>query len=167
MKTNKLSWFANVETRPHPWPGLNWLTTALCVTDVQKAVNFYTGAMDMIAISELDGENGELLFARIRYRGTNFVINKEQWDSDAYSPETTHQQPPFIFYLYVDDVHALVGKMKAAGATVLMEATKQFWGDLKARLKDPFGYYWDIAQKMIDPQQMAGYQKANITHYRG
>jgi len=148
MEKDKLNWFANVESRPHPWVGLNWLTATICVSNVQKAVDFYTGAMDMVAISELDGENGELLFARIKYRGNNFVINKEQWDFDALSPETTNQQPPFVFYLYVDDVIAVTDKMKEAGATVLAEATNQFWGDLKARLKDPFGYYWDVAQKL-------------------
>lgn len=45
-------------------------------------------------------------------------------------------------------MNAVVDKMKEAGATILVEATKQFLGDLKARLKDPFGYYWDIAQKL-------------------
>lgn len=90
MGKDKLSWFTNVEARPHPWPGLNWLTTTICVTDVQKAVDFYTNAMDMIAISELDGENGELIFARIRYRENNFVINKEQWDFDALPINSRH-----------------------------------------------------------------------------
>jgi len=148
MSKDKLNWFTNIEARPHPWPGLNWLTTAICVADVQKAVDFYTDAMGMVAISELAGDDGELLFARMRYRGNNFVINKEQWDSDALSPATTDQQPPFIFYLYVDDANAVVDLMKQGGATVIVEAAEQFWGDLKARLKDPFGYYWDIAQKI-------------------
>lgn len=147
MEKKKLNWFDNVENRPHPWPGLNWLTTSICVADVRKAVEFYTNAMDMVAISELE-EKEELLFARIRYRGNNFVINKEQWDFEALSPANTNQQPPFIFYLYVDDVKNVVEQMKQRGATLLIEPTQQFWGDLKARLKDPFGYYWDIAEKL-------------------
>lgn len=140
MKKKKLNWFENVELRPHPWPGLNWLTTTICVADVRKAVDFYTDVMDMISISELVNENGVLLFTRIRYGGNNFVINKEQWDFDAFSPASTHQQPPFVFYLYVDNVVDVVEKMKQAGAEVMIELETNFWGDLKARLKDPIGY---------------------------
>jgi PhnB protein len=146
--TKKINWFENVEHRSHPWPGLNWVTTAICVPDARKAVNFYTDAMGFVAISELEDDAGALLFARMRYRGINFTVNKEGWDSDCLSPLSSGQPSPFIFYLYVDDAEKLVGSMVAAGATVLTPAEKQFWGDLKARVKDPFGYVWDIAQKL-------------------
>ncbi|MNN00342.1 hypothetical protein D3C81_1129290 [compost metagenome] len=49
--------------------------------------------------------------------------------------------------VYVDDAVTLVNEMVEAGAIVLNEPTEMFWGDLKARLKDPFGF-WDIAQKL-------------------
>ena len=56
--------------------------------------------------------------------------------------------PPFIFYMYVDDMITLVNEMIEAGSTVLNEPAEMFWGDLKARVKDPFGFIWDIAQKL-------------------
>ncbi|AJQ99370.1 Putative glyoxalase/bleomycin resistance protein, Dioxygenase superfamily [Enterobacteriaceae bacterium bta3-1] len=146
----KLDWFNNVENRTHPWEGmgLTWLTTALTVPDVRAAAAFYTNAMGMVAIAELEGDDGEMLFARIRYRGTNFTINKEGWDSDLHSPQTSGALTPFIFYMYVDDTVAMVDEMVKAGATVLSEPCEMFWGDLKARVKDPFGFIWDIAQKL-------------------
>lgn len=49
--------------------------------------------------------------------------------------------------MYVDDAVAMVDEMIKAGATVLNEASEMFWGDLKARIQDPFGFIWDIAQK--------------------
>ncbi|MDI1432010.1 VOC family protein [Polyangium sorediatum] len=146
--TKKLNWFDNVEHRNHPWPGLNWLTTAICVPDARKAVAFYTDVMNMVAISELEDDSGGLLFARIRYRGINFTINKEGWDSECQSPLTSGVPSPFVFYLYVDDAEKLVAAMVAAGGTVVSPAKMQFWGDLKARIKDPFGYIWDVAQKV-------------------
>ncbi|MEJ0103870.1 MAG: hypothetical protein WDO19_15495 [Bacteroidota bacterium] len=79
MQNAQQNWFDNVESRPHPRPGLNWLTTSICVPDVRKAVDFYTKIMDMVSIFQLEGNENELLFARIRYRGNNFIINKEQW----------------------------------------------------------------------------------------
>lgn len=147
---DKLTWFNNVEDRTHPWEGmgLTWLTTALNVPSVSAAVDFYTNSMGMVAIAELEDDNGEMLFARIRYRGTNFTINKEGWDSDLSSPQTSGSPTPFIFYMYVDDTVALVEAMKQAGASVMSEPTEMFWGDLKARVKDPFGFIWDIAQKI-------------------
>lgn len=147
---SKLDWFNNVENRPHPWEGmgLTWLTTALNVPDVKAAINFYTEVMKMVVISELEGDGGDVLFARIRYRGTNFTINKEGWDSDLKSPNTSGAMPPFIFYMYVDDMITLVNEMIEAGSTVLNEPAEMFWGDLKARVKAPFGFIWDIAQKL-------------------
>lgn len=146
----KLNGFNNVDNRTHPWEsmGLTWLTTALNVPDVRAAVDFYSSVMDMVIIAELKSDEGEMLFARIRYRGTNFTINKEGWDSDLNSPLTSGTSTPFIFYMYVDDVVMLVNEMVQAGAIVLNEPTEMFWGDLKARIKDPFGFIWDIAQKL-------------------
>jgi PhnB protein len=144
----KLNWFENVEERSHPWPGLKWLTTSISVVDVQKALCFYTDVMDMVSISELEDEDGSLLFARVRYRGVNFVINKEGFDSAPSAPSTTEQIPPFIFYLYVDNVKELTEKMINEGAVVILEIQKTPWSDLRTRLKDPFGYVWDIAQKI-------------------
>ncbi|MCM3748290.1 VOC family protein [Paenibacillus pasadenensis] len=147
MKRNQ-SWFENVDNRPHPWPGLNWLTTGIIVSDVESAVDFYTQAMDMVCIFEGENDDGNLFFARIRYRGTNITIYKEHFDTDILAPSSTGQTPPFIFYLYVDDVKGLFDKMTRAGAVVLMEPEETFWQDLRARLRDPFGYVWDIAQKL-------------------
>lgn len=149
MQKNKLNWFQNVEHRVHPHPGLNWLTTTISVPNVKNAIAFYVDVMEMVSISELEDEKtGELLFARIRYRGNNFVLNRENWDFGAVAPITSKQVPPFVFYLYVDNVKALVEAIrKDKQATVLAAPEMQFWGDLKARIQDPFGYIWDIAEK--------------------
>lgn len=57
------------------------------------------------------------------------------------------QPPPFIFYLYVDDVVALTETMIQAGGTLIVPPQPMFWGDLKARVRYPFGFILDIAQK--------------------
>ncbi|WP_316734920.1 VOC family protein [Pedobacter aquatilis] len=149
MHKNKLTWFQNVEHRNHPHPGLNWLTATISVPDVAKAIDFYTNVMEMVSISELEDEkNEELLFARIRYRGNNFVLNKENWDFPAVAPITSGQVSSFVFYLYVDNVKTLVEAIKKEkGAKIITEPEMQFWGDLKARIQDPFGYIWDLAEK--------------------
>lgn len=150
MQNKKIDWFKNVEHRAHPYFGLNWLTTTLSVPDVSRAIEFYTEVIEMVAIYELEDEKtGELLFARIRYRGNNFVLNKENWDFNAVAPITSGQAPPFVFYLYVDDVKTLVEEIrKDTDSKIITEPEMQFWGDLKARIQDPFGYIWDLAEKI-------------------
>jgi PhnB protein len=134
------------ENKPHPWPGLNWLTTAIVCADVRQAVDFYVAALQMKSIFELPDDKGELLFARMTYRGCNFTINREEFDVPGRPPSLTQQAPSFLFYLYVDDVLAVSQSLQASGAEQVFPARKEFWGDLRARWKDPFGYVWDIAQ---------------------
>jgi PhnB protein len=53
-----------------------------------------------------------------------------------------------VIYLYVDDVVASAQKMLSLNATEVFAARAEFWGDLRARMTDPFGYVWDLAQKV-------------------
>lgn len=138
-------WFANVEARTDPWPGLRWNTPGIVINDVDAAVEFYAKAIGMVPIAVIPDDDGVTFFARMRWRGTNITLNRPGWDSDLSQP-TEDSRPHFIFYLYVDDVQATADAMVARGATQLMPADKTFWGDIRARLRDPFGYIWDLAQ---------------------
>ncbi len=143
-------WFANVESRAHPWPGLGWNTVGLVHDDVDAAVEFYAKAIGMVPIAVLPDESGVTFFARMRYRGGNITLNRPGWDSDL--KQTTADSPPhFIFYLYVDDVRATVAAMEARGAICTQAAAQTPWGDLRARVRDPFGYLWDLAQRNDTP----------------
>ena len=147
MTQQSPNWFDNVESRPHPWPGLNWMTTALIFEDAGPALDFYTTALGFVPIFLLPGENGALDFARLRYRGMNFTLNSTRFDP-GLRPPSADETPPFAFYLYVDDLAQTASAMQAGGATTLIAARKEPWGDMRARLIDPFGYVWDLAQKI-------------------
>lgn len=143
-------WFANVELRAHPWPGLSWNTVGLVHDDVDAAVEFYAKALSMVPIAVLSDDDGHTFFARMRYRGGNITLNRPGWDSDLQ--QTSPDSPPhFIFYLYVDDVPQAVAAMEARGAASIMPAAQTPWGDLRARVRDPFGYLWDLAQRNDSP----------------
>ncbi|RDI40056.1 VOC family protein [Aquicella lusitana] len=146
---SRLNWFDNVDERPHPWPGLNWLTAMLVVVDVKQAMNFYEEVFGIVPIFELPDETGRILFARMRYRGANFTLNQEgAFNFDGKAPITTSTIPPFIIYLYVDDVDKIYTEALLKGCKSLEEPHVEPWGDKKARLTDPFGYVWDIALKV-------------------
>lgn len=147
MKIAEGDWFANVDNRPHPWPGLTWLTPALVVDDVDAAVSFYCSTTGFAQIFVLRSEGEATSFARLRYRGTNLTLNRTGFDSDLQQPSEA-DRPPFIFYVYVDDVDGTTRQMRDAGATIVSAPAAQFWGDLKARVVDPFGYLWDLAERI-------------------
>jgi PhnB protein len=140
----------NLEYRPHPWEemSLNWMTTGIICDDVGAAVAFYRDAMQFTAIAEFPGEDGKLVFARMRFRGSNFTISAPGFDSDLQSPLASGQRPSFAFYLYVDDAPAVVAAMAERGAEVLAPAKETFWGDMRAKVRDPLGYIWDVAHKI-------------------
>lgn len=50
---------------------------------------------------------------------------------------------PAFLRLYVPDVHETLKKAVLAGGTVITEPTHMFWGDVVARVHDPYGnLYW-------------------------
>jgi PhnB protein len=146
----KLSWFDNVEWRQHPWQGLTWLTSAIVCDDVRAAVHFYSQGLGFVPIFELPNDDGRLLFARMRYRGANFTVNARDFEP-GLAPPQGGETPTFLFYLYVDNVAEAVAKVTALGAEVTREPKEEFWGDIRARFTDPFGYVWDIAQPIQKP----------------
>ena len=149
MSFSQLNWFENVDPRPHPWPGLNWLSPMLYVTDIQAAVNFYEKAFGFVPIFQLPDANGIFIFARMRYRGINFTLNQEGcFDFDGKCPQSSQTVPPLMFYFYVDDIDQAMQQALASGAELLQAIRLEFWGDRKGRVRDPFGYIWEMAARV-------------------
>lgn len=148
MDKLSLDWFENVEARPHPWTGLNWLTPMLYVPNVREAIQFYHQVFGFVPIFELPLENSDkLLFARMRYRGCNFTLNDENNDPLGKSPKSG-SSVPMSFYLYVDSVETVLTKLNDYDCKIIDEPRIEFWGDQRARVFDPYGYVWDIAKKV-------------------
>jgi PhnB protein len=150
LSQTNLTWFDNVEFRTHPWPGLNWVTTLIQVPDVRRARDLYINAFNFVSIFDLPDpeDSGNFVMTRLRYRGANFVLNKEGTDYDGKAPSTSKSPPPFVFYVYVDDADATYKQSLKAGMTSVIEPGATYWGDRRARVTCPFGYVWDIAQRV-------------------
>lgn len=149
MSFSRLNWFDNVESRPHPWPGLNWLTPMLYVSDVQAAISFYEQVFGFVPIFQFPDADGSLIFARMRYRGSNFTLSKEgTFEFEGRCPHQTKTLPPLMFYLYVDDADQAMKQAIDQGCELLQAVRLEFYGDRKGRLRDPFGYVWEIATRV-------------------
>jgi uncharacterized glyoxalase superfamily protein PhnB len=59
-------------------------------------------------------------------------------------------------HLHVDDADAMAERAVAAGATMLMPPTDQFYGERSCRLRDPFGHAWLLGHSIekVEPQEM-------------
>lgn len=152
MANETMTWFDNVDPRPSPRPGLNWVTTMIYVTDVRRAAEVYSGVLGFVTIFELPGDDGALDFVRMRYRGNNITIGRDGiFDSDGSAPATTGAEPGSMFYVYVDDAVEVCRAAAQHGCTILQDPFPQFWGDLKGRFTDPFGHVWEVATEILEP----------------
>ncbi|MFF0268562.1 VOC family protein [Kribbella sp. NPDC004536] len=119
----------------HPIPaGYHAVTPWMIGHDTAGLMNFLTAAFDA---EDLGGrvvdEHGHIGHAEMRI-GDSVVMmfDKPDWPST-----------PAFLRLYVPDVHETLKKAVAAGGTVITEPTHLFWGDLVARVHDPYGnLYW-------------------------
>jgi PhnB protein len=68
---------------------------------------------------------------------------------------------PVGFYLYVQDVDAMLTRAMSAGAKVVQPVQDMFWGDRMCVVECPEGFQWSIATHMRDltPEQMVEGQK--------
>ncbi len=149
MQENQF-WFDNVELREHPWPGLNWVTTVATVPDVRKARDLYISTFGFVSIFDANNPNNveELVTTRLRYRGANILLVKEGFDYEAKAPASSGNPPSILFYIYVDNVKSVFKKALESGMKSEQAPEMTFWGDLRARLRCPFGYVWDIAERI-------------------
>ncbi len=154
MKNTNKFWFDNVDFRTHPWPGLMWITPMIQVPNVEEARNLYSNAFQFVPIFEdrNPGNPDELAMARLRYRGTNFVVMKEGMDYEGQSPAAGKSVSPFLFYVYFDDVSLAFDRAVKAGMKVVMEPKETPWGDIRARVQCRYGYGWDLAQRKISAE---------------
>jgi uncharacterized glyoxalase superfamily protein PhnB len=49
------------------------------------------------------------------------------------------------------EVHDTVELARKAGATIVKESQKVFWGGYHAYFSDPDGYYWEVAYNPFVP----------------
>ncbi|HZX06926.1 VOC family protein [Kribbella sp.] len=63
---------------------------------------------------------------------------------------------PAFLRLYVPDVHETLTRAVAAGGTVVTEPTHLFWGDIVARVHDPYGnlYWLQTRVEDVSPEEM-------------
>jgi PhnB protein len=127
----------------------------LAVRDAAKAIAFYQQAFDASELYRLiDPESGKIGHAELLINGTMFML-ADEYPVHNKTPQTLGGTTVKLT-LMVEDVDAIVDRASAAGATVVMPPSDQFYGHRSASVRDPFGHEW-MFQKEIEkvaPEEM-------------
>ena len=116
----------------------------LCVAGAADAIDFYTRAFGATEMMRLPGPDGRLLHAAVHINGATVMLADEYPEMEGYGP--AHWGGTAVtMHMPVPDVDAAMARAVEAGATVVMPASDQFWGDRYGVLRDPFGHQWSLA----------------------
>jgi len=122
----------------------------LSVTDGKKAVAFYSDVFETPPRLRLDMPDGRVMHCEYRIGDARFFLSDELPEHGGTPSPASLGATSVAVHLYVDDCDAMVARMKANGAEILVEPADVFWGERFARVRDPFGHEWGIATLLQD-----------------
>jgi PhnB protein len=130
------------------------------VNGASDYIDFLKRAFGGVELSRSPGPGGKLMHASVRIGDSVLMLN-DLFPEFGAKPVTPGPWPLTI-HLYVPDADATFAKAAAAGCTVTMPLSDQFWGDRYGQVRDPNGFTWAIATRKEIPTQeeMAQRQKA-------
>ena len=130
----------------HLPPGYHSVTPSLTVRDAAAALEFYGKAFNAVESYRLaDEKAGKIMHAEFRIGNSVIMLSDEYPEWNAFAPEIGKGTS---FMIYVADSDAAFAQAIAAGATEIMKPADQFWGDRNGVVADPYGYRWNLAQKV-------------------
>ena len=119
----------------------------LVCRDVSAEIDFCKTAFAAAELSRRPGPDGAVVHALLTIGGAMVMIHGEFPTLASRAPQPDGSSP-VVIYLYVQDVDAVLERAVAAGASVLLPAKNQFWGDRTARILDAAGHVWNIATRV-------------------
>ena len=127
----------------------------LMVRDAQAAITFYQQAFGATKLFRLVEPSGRIGHAELQLGPAVLMVCDE-------FPEYGMQRPQgdgftgCSIHLHVENADAMAERAAAAGATVLMPPTDQFYGERSCRLRDPFGHTWLLGHSIekLEPDEM-------------
>lgn len=134
--------------------GYHSITPSLTVKGGAAALEFYTKAFNAVEGYRLpDKKSGKIMHAEFRIGNSVMMLSDEYPEWGAMAPQLGKGAS---FMIYVADADAAFAQAIAAGATEIMPPTDQFWGDRNGVVSDPFGYRWNLAQRVkeVSPEEL-------------
>ena len=127
----------------------------LHVADAARAIEFYRQAFGATEKFRLTEPGGRLGHAELLVGTATLMICDEFPEYGIRAPQTAGGTS-VTMHLHVDDADALIQRAVAAGATLEMAPTDQFYGERSGSVRDPFGHRWTIGHSIeaVTPEEM-------------
>jgi PhnB protein len=127
------------------------VTPMLSVSDMRRAIDFYTSALGFSVKQVMDGPQGPV-HAELTFRDTTLMLGPEVREQGSLSAKSIGNTPVTL-YLLVENADDIFASAVAAGGGVLMPLTDMFWGDRCGMVGDPEGNKWMIATHKSEPSE--------------
>jgi len=114
----------------------------------EAEMSFCAAAFGAVEQVRRPGPDGSPIHIAMRINDAFLVVQSEFRDVVASRAPTADGSSPVVIFVYVIDVDQAVERAVAVGATILVPAQDQFWGDRTARLLDPSGHVWIVASRI-------------------
>ena len=114
----------------------------------EAEMSFCAAAFGAVEQVRRPGPDGSPIHIAMRINDAFLVVQSESPDLVASRAPTGDGSSPVVIFVYVVDVDQAVERAVAMGATILIPAQDQFWGDRTARLLDPSGHVWIVASRI-------------------
>lgn len=113
------------------------------ITDCAAAIKFYEEAFGVQELQRWSNDDGSVHVAELSFDGAIFHVHE---------PTKRHQSNPqavnVLIGVFVDDVHGIVQRAVAAGATLVSPVQDYDYAYRQGSVIDPFGYEWLIEKKL-------------------
>ena len=119
----------------------------LCVPNTAEAIAFYArvfGATEKFRLNEPGGRIGH---AEMAFGSMTLMLCDEYPEYDIVAPAPAAPSSVTL-HVHVDDADAAIARALEAGATLLMPARDQFYGERSGAIRDPFGHRWNIGHSI-------------------
>lgn len=127
----------------------------LMVRDAKAAISFYEQAFGATELFRLVEPSGRIGHVELQLGPVVLMVCDEFPEYGMRGPQGD-QFTGCTIHLHVDDADAMAARAVAAGATMTMPPTDQFYGERSCRLRDPFGHAWLLGHSIekLTPEEM-------------
>jgi PhnB protein len=127
------------------------VTPMLAVSDVRRAIDFYTNAFGFTVRQTMDTPQG-IVHAELVLRDTRLMLSPEERQQNNLSANSIGNTP-LTLYILVDNADEVFTSAVASGGKVLMPVMDMFWGDRCGVIADLDGNKWMIATHKSEPSE--------------
>lgn len=124
------------------------VTPYLCVDNANDAMAYYCKIFGATERMRMD-MGGTIGHAELQIGDSVIMLSDPFPDMGVKTPQE-YGGSPVTLNIYVEDVDTTMAAAIEHGATEVMPATDQFWGDRSGKITDPWGHTWHIATHIED-----------------